>query len=666
MARVPEIRTRITLDGTRDFQSKLKRVGDRARRAFRGVSRSARAMRESIRKIGSGLASSVGRVTKAFGAVATAAAGAAAAIAAFSEKTSRDITEVVKGAQRAGVALKEFSKISYAGSKFGAETEDIASAVATLSERIAEAAVLGESTATEAFGLLGLKPEDLRDTNGELLKADKVMRLLADKFSKLEDGALKTKIGFDLFSDDFRFIAPLLNQGSDALDKAGEEAQRFGLVLDEEAAEAASNYRKQMAEVTGALRGVAYAIGQEVLPFVTRVAGAFEDWLVDNRDRLQEFAESGVEKVRSILADLFKLISGRGGMIENGWLYDAWFYLDKAKTGAVGFGRDASSAFQWVRETIQPLLPYLDKIADFLGLGNAKQLGIVVALTTMTGLLAPIIASFGLVLKVLGSIWGVLKVVVAGVAAVAGVGTAAAAAIVAGLAAVIGAVVALIYYWDEVKAAIGRAWDFAVERAQWTLRIYQRLFEGLWESIKWIGGGIRDGFSSAWEFVADSARAAFEKVLEYIRPILRAYQKVKGFTLRQLGLGGEEPVPGYSTGGSVRGPGTGTSDSILARLSNGEYVVRAGAVRKYGKAFLDALNGGTLPGFATGGMVGEPSLAMAAVPAGGASNGRPVHLNINGQSFELSGRDDVVERLTRHIDEDAASSAHSKPFWFRG
>lgn len=53
-------------------------------------------------------------------------------------------------------------------------------------------------------------------------------------------------------------------------------------------------------------------------------------------------------------------------------------------------------------------------------------------------------------------------------------------------------------------------------------------------------------------------------------------------------------VRGYPTGGAVRGPGSGTSDSILARISNGEYVLRAAAVRKYGVGLLDQLNTGRL------------------------------------------------------------------------
>jgi len=45
-----------------------------------------------------------------------------------------------------------------------------------------------------------------------------------------------------------------------------------------------------------------------------------------------------------------------------------------------------------------------------------------------------------------------------------------------------------------------------------------------------------------------------------------------------------------ATGGLIRGAGSGTSDSIPARLSNGEYVVKAAAVKHYGTDFMNALN----------------------------------------------------------------------------
>lgn len=63
-------------------------------------------------------------------------------------------------------------------------------------------------------------------------------------------------------------------------------------------------------------------------------------------------------------------------------------------------------------------------------------------------------------------------------------------------------------------------------------------------------------------------------------------------------------------GGLISGPGTGTSDSIPAMLSNGEYVLNANAVKRIGIGNLDVLNSGGVKHFANGGYVGTAQGGM--------------------------------------------------------
>jgi hypothetical protein len=59
-----------------------------------------------------------------------------------------------------------------------------------------------------------------------------------------------------------------------------------------------------------------------------------------------------------------------------------------------------------------------------------------------------------------------------------------------------------------------------------------------------------------------------------------------------------------AAGGPVTGPGTATSDSVPAMLSNGEYVVKASSAQALGVAALDHINRhGQLPRYAKGGLV---------------------------------------------------------------
>jgi TP901 family phage tail tape measure protein len=61
--------------------------------------------------------------------------------------------------------------------------------------------------------------------------------------------------------------------------------------------------------------------------------------------------------------------------------------------------------------------------------------------------------------------------------------------------------------------------------------------------------------------------------------------------------------PHMATGGYISGPGTSTSDSIPAMLSNGEYVINAASTKKW-LPILESINSGNFGGFAVGGQVG--------------------------------------------------------------
>jgi TP901 family phage tail tape measure protein len=116
---------------------------------------------------------------------------------------------------------------------------------------------------------------------------------------------------------------------------------------------------------------------------------------------------------------------------------------------------------------------------------------------------------------------------------------------------------------------------------------------------------------------------------------------------------------GAATGGYILGPGTSTSDSIPVRLSNGEYVVRASMVDKYGVPLLEAINKGMLPSMATGGMISRyPSVAarMAGggyvyrgMAAGGLVNGTSAEYNINVNVETNASADDIANKVMQSL-----------------
>ena len=100
-------------------------------------------------------------------------------------------------------------------------------------------------------------------------------------------------------------------------------------------------------------------------------------------------------------------------------------------------------------------------------------------------------------------------------------------------------------------------------------------------------------------------------------------------------------------GGLISGPGTGTSDSIPAMLSNGEFVVNSAATAQH-RNLLEAINGGAWPArFASGGFVGE---ADAGLWSGTADSGATLS---NAFEPRASGDGGGDVYITQHINVDS-------------
>lgn len=336
--------------------------------------------------------------------------------------------------------------------------------------------------------------------------------------------------------------------------------------------------------------------------------------------------------------------------------------------------------------------PVLDGIAQALGFDSfiAVVAQVKVFLILLNGVAAigsGIAATFGAIGKAVGfvlTIFGRLQLVATilraaffAIASIIGVSAGTLLAIV-GVVVAIGAAVFLIYkYWDEIVAFLGQIFTFigqivsailnglgaAIQSipglfvaafnavlqflANWSLpAILLRLFEAIFP-------GITQGLINAFSSAIDSIRNFFSGLWDWIDRVIfgnfsTAWQKLKSF----FGFGSSsnspanDNTPRFAKGGSVWGKGSGTSDSILAWLSNGEYVINAAAARAF-RPLLDMINyGGSglksklkngLPAFANGGLVSMPRIQMPAINMGGAgfdwSSMSQVHGNVDGRPY---------------------------------
>ena len=119
-----------------------------------------------------------------------------------------------------------------------------------------------------------------------------------------------------------------------------------------------------------------------------------------------------------------------------------------------------------------------------------------------------------------------------------------------------------------------------------------------------------------------------------------------------------------ATGGMIVGPGTGTSDSIPALLSNGEYVINAAQTKRH-LPLLHALNSGRISRFANGGLVSTDALQQpSSFDMGGTSvsNTQQININITGD-ISRQTKSEIYGMLPQIA---AGVNAHNKEQNYRG
>jgi hypothetical protein len=169
-------------------------------------------------------------------------------------------------------------------------------------------------------------------------------------------------------------------------------------------------------------------------------------------------------------------------------------------------------------------------------------------------------------------------------------------------------------------------------------------------------------FQEGMNQIVASAQSAFDRILAiFAQPIKVNFDTSSGSLL------GSQPTS-LAGGGHVRGPGSTTSDSIMAWLSDFEYVINARAVRHYGADLFGALNAMALPKdfmnrFAMGGLARSTGNRLAS--GGQVSSGNSVTLKIDRHTFNMTAGDDTVAAIKRFAVAAQISSTGRKPRFVR-
>ena len=242
--------------------------------------------------IGDGAMESLSRVTGALGKMTLLLGGTTGGMLALASATAEQAQASERAAQQIGVAATDLQKLQYAASTVNVEAEDMTDILSDLTEKMVES---GDSEELEKmFKALGVS---VKNSNGTMKNSAQVIMELADAFSRMQDGPIKTKLAIELLGDEGRKLIPVLNKGSSGLRALGKEAEQAGIVFDDTARSDARRFQESLSGVENQVAGLRNAIGRQLMPVFTPIMEKFEGWLRLNKGLVAVETREWVQKI---------------------------------------------------------------------------------------------------------------------------------------------------------------------------------------------------------------------------------------------------------------------------------------------------------------------------------------------------------------------------------
>ncbi|MGK8939624.1 hypothetical protein ACRS81_02240 [Stutzerimonas stutzeri] len=584
-----------------------------------------------------------------------------------------------KQAQAIGLTTEALTSLQWAASQSGVSTNDLSAAFGRLNRAAMDAATGSEKQA-QLFAKLGVS---VTDSEGALRSGDAILMDLADRFKQLPDGVEKSALAMELFGRSGAKLIPMLNAGSDGLTQLREEAERLGLVINDKQAQEAEQFNDSISALGAQSKGAANIVSGELLPTLNTMVGLLGETASAGEattiaanvlsGALKLLATAGIisgAQLRVVGKGLGALAAAATALVTGDMKGAAAVIEDYAteaaeivKNAAADVGKvwdgsyekagQAAAEGQRSLSAIQRQI-VKDSEQTTKDLSQAQKEQVRNAKAALSELVRAEKSAKSDIEKIRNDRLAIEQRYAEAIAKFRGGGQSGAS----------------FGQYQDLKIAAERSLkagdtEGAQRQAQAALKVLEDLqaagentygFEGLAKGLQSIEMAAKDIEQTRAEDTIRSLHdeiTALEQKLQGVSQVdvtltmdeaakaklisdmeALATQLAQTLTIKPTVVGvaapASEPINGYATGGHIRGPGTGTSDSILARLSNGEFVMRAAAVRAYGPDFMHKLNGLQIPRFAEGGLA-DTATNLQTAPR----NLGSLDISVGGDTFQV-------------------------------
>ena len=406
---------------------------------------------------------------KSFGALmAVPLGGAFATVAATVKGSISTFTDYASAAQDAatkvGGTARDIQRYGYAAKMSGSSQEELNACLGIFSKNLANAVQGKNKTLVNVFKQLGIS---MTDANGKMRTTTELLPDIANAMRSQATESQKAYIATQLFGRGGQSLIQMLEGGAEGLNELTAEAERMGIVVDQDGVDSAKAFGDNLDRLKFSLLGVSLSIGQHIIPIIEPMINAFREWIITNREMI---ATAIVDYCREF-AETLKQIDFKALV-----------------TTMIDFVKQCNSIFK--------------------ALGGLKTVAIAVS---------AIFAS-----KLLTSIFGIVSAVGALTKAVWGLGVALLSTpvgwIIAVIAVIIGALVALWYYWDDVVAFFKAGWDLLIQVFQKAVDWLKSNFTDEWnacaKAITWYWELVKSFYGTLWDGICGYFKWAWGVIKE--------------------------------------------------------------------------------------------------------------------------------------------------------
>lgn len=215
------------------------------------------------------VASKAQAVADATKGLSAAAAGGVAGLGAMAVKAGVAADDLNTLAKQSGFSTEELQKWKYASDLVDVSVDDIVNSAKKMKKNMV-------STSKDVAGAWETLGVSVRDENGELRDANDVFYETLNALSRVENETERDTLAMQLFGKSADSLAGIVDDGGAALKELGDQAENAGLILSQDALDAANRFNDSLdtmkAKASAAFMSAGAELADTLIPLIEEVA----------------------------------------------------------------------------------------------------------------------------------------------------------------------------------------------------------------------------------------------------------------------------------------------------------------------------------------------------------------------------------------------------------